>query len=465
MRMWKSIIGVLVVGWVLRHKGHCQNIDAVSLGIDCSGKTDNSGTWTKIIATTGDDAAFVLPTGCIDAHASTVMVPSRASFKLTSSDRVQNGGGNRRPIELWTGTTGGMWDFQANQATTIEGFLFSNTTNLDYYLRFDGDPGARIGTEALIRYNTFTNNTNDPKFSAVLINVVSGQNHEKNVITDNDFFCSQSKAFRESDSGQTTSGNKTLTCGLGNCAFMTDANVGDRIRVSYATGILDTTVQSITDNNHLVMAAVATSNQTGARVHFRQAHGNGITIGSVNSKHNTIDRNSFTQCSCGLNVVNGSFSAAHFGGSANDVLAYIGNVAESSELAYLEDENSLRELYVGNMDAPLEISHARNSIYNAESDGFIYFARSARVTMSSSTIQSTPIANSVLIRAANPSTVVLLSFGNLWGPGAVDKKSLGFSQWDGITGPQGALISCGDFGMTDQNGNWTLPIMCGAWTH
>ncbi len=458
----RKLIAVVVM---LIASGWAQVIDANTLGIDCSGKIDNAPQWQRIVNAAGEDASFSLPTGCVDMHTSTVTVSSRADFKLMSTDRVQNGGGNRRPIELWTGTTGGMWDFQANQAPTIEGFLFSNTTNLDYYLRFDGDPGARIGTEALIRYNTFTNNTNDPKFSAVLINVVSGQNHEKNVITDNDFFCSQSKAFRESDSGQTTSGNKTLTCGLGNCAFMTDANVGDRIRVSYATGILDTTVQSITDNNHLVMAAVATSNQTGARVHFRQAHGNGITIGSVNSKHNTIDRNSFTQCSCGLNVVNGSFSASMLTGSADDTLACIGNVSEGSKLDYLASENSLRDLYVGNMDAPLEISHARNSIYNAESDGFIYFARSARVTMNGSTIQSTPVANSVLIRAANPSTVVLLSFGNLWGPGAVDKKSLGFSQWDGITGPQGALISCGDFGMTDQDGNWTSPITCGAWTH
>ena len=175
--------------------------------------------------------------------------------------------------------------------------------------------------------------------------------------------------------------------------------------------------------------------------------------------------NSFTQCACGLSVINGSFSASMLTGSADDTLACIQNISEGSKLDYLASENSLRDLYVGNMDAPLEVSHARNSIYNAESDGFIYFARSARVTMNGSTIQSTPVANSVLIRAANPSTVVLLSFGNLWGPGAVDKKSLGFSQWDGITGPQGALISCGDFGMTDQDGNWTSPITCGAWTH
>ncbi len=391
-------------------------------GLDCSGKTDNSPVWNKLLASTGDDTTFVLPIGCIDQHASTVAVSSRSNFSLVSVDRVQNGGGNNRPIELWTGSVGGMWDFQANQAPTIEGFLFTNASasHLDYFLRFDGNPSARIGTEALVRYNTFTNTRNDPNFSAITINVISQQNHEKNVITDNDFFCSQSSAFRESDSTQITSGSTSITCGLGNCTYLSDAKVGDRVRISYATGILDTSIASIVDDNHLTVTTGSTSTQSNARLHFRQAYGNGITIGSVNSKHNTLDRNSFTQCARGLNVINGSFSAEHLSGYADDVLAYIGNVAEPSELAYLEDEIALREVYVENIDAPLVIRYARNSIYNAESDGFFYFNKSARVTITASSLQSTPIKNSVLIRASNPYTVVLLSIGNLWAPGAVD---------------------------------------------
>ncbi len=455
---------VIIVLLVLLPISWAQTANVVSLGIDCSGKIDNSPTWQRIVDSAGDDAALSLPNGCIDMHGSTVTVSSRASFKLVSYDRVQNGGGNRRPIELWAGSIGGMWDFPANQAPTIEGFLFTNTTPVDYYLRFGGSPATRIGTEALVRYNTFTNTLNNPNYSAV--SLIPHGNGEKNVITDNDFFCSQSRAVRESDSGQIVAGNHTLACGFLNCSFMADTKIGDRVRVSYASGILDTTIASRTDDNHLEMKDPALSTQSNGRIHFGQAYGNGIFIGSSpNCKHNTIDRNSFTQCACGLKILNGSFSSQHLGGSANDTLACINNISEPSELAYLEDENSLRDVYAHNLDAPLTISHARNSIYNAESDGFLVFDRSVRVTISGSTVQSTPIANSVLIRATAPSQVVLLSIGNLWGPGAVDKKSLGFSQWDGITGPQGALISCGDFGMTDQNGNWTLPIMCGAWTH
>ena len=432
-------------------------ISPLWFGLDCSGVRDNAPIWNRILAFTGEDTTFVLPNNCVDRHASTVTVSSRAGFKLMSSDRVQNGGGNQRPQELWTGSSGGMWDFQANQAATIEGFLFTNRSNLDYYLRFDGNPGARIGTEELVRYNTFTSNTNNAKFSAISINTVSGQNHEKNIITDNDFFCSQSKAFRESDSGQITRGSQALTCGLGNCTYATDAAPGDRIRISYATGILDTTVSSIRDNNHLVMAAAATSTQSNARTTFRQAYGNGITIGSVNAKHNTIDRNSFTQCARGLNVTNGSFSAAHMGGSANDVLAYINDIAEASELAYLEDENSLRDVYTVSLDAPITLSHMRNSLGIAgEFDGFIYFSGGGRATITGSVIQDTPGTNSVVIGAANPGNFQLTALDNAWTPGVVTMASLGYNQWrtaaeaSGVS--SGVLISCGDYGIADAPG-------------
>ncbi len=445
------IFAVCVASWA-------QEIDATTLGIDCGGKVDNAPTWARIIVAAGEDVIFTLPRGCVDMHASTVVVPSEAGFKLTSHERAQNGGGDHRPIELWAGTRGGMWDFQANQAPTVEGFLFTNTTPVDYYLRFGGKPARRIGTEALVQYNTFTNTLNNPNFQAVTF--VPEGNGEKNIVRDNDFFCSQSRAARESDSGQITAGSKMLTCGLGNCSFMANASIGDRVRVSYATGLLDTTVATKTDDNHIEMADAAVSTQGGARIHFRQAYGTGIYIGSVNSKHNTIERNSFTQCACGLSVYNGSFSSAHFGGSANDTLACISNIAEPSDLAYLEDESALRELYVGNMDAPLTVSYARNSIYNAELDGFIYFLRGARVTVRNSTTQGPFPVNSVLFRAANPYTVALLSLGNSWD---LPKKNLGFDSWFNINSPQGALVSCGDFGITDEKGNWIPPTFCGSW--
>src|SRR5205085_3359504 len=123
-------------------------------GLDCSGVGDNAPIWTRILAFSGEDTTFLMPNNCVDMHASTVTVSSRAGFKLMSEDRTQNGGGNRRPEELWTGSSGGMWDFQANQAPTVEGLSFMNTTNLDYYLRFDGNPHGRIGTEMMTRYNT-----------------------------------------------------------------------------------------------------------------------------------------------------------------------------------------------------------------------------------------------------------------------------------------------------------------------
>jgi hypothetical protein len=428
-------------------------ISPLWFGLDCSGLRDNAPIWNRIVSITGDDSTFILPQNCVDMHASTVTVSSRAGFKLISEDRAQNGGGNQRPQELWTGTSGGMWYFEANQAPTIEGFLFQNTSTapLTYFLDFDGDPAKRIGTEAQVRYNTFTNNIAIPSsFSAISINTVSGQNHEKNVITDNDFFCSQSAAFRESDSGQISKGKNVLTCGLGNCTYTTDATVGERVRVSYASGILDTTVQSITDNNHLVMNASATSNQSNARTTFGQAYGYGITIGSVNAKHNTLERLSFSQCARGLNVTNGSFSAKHFGGSANDILAYIGDISEASELDYLEDESALQDVVVGNsMDSPLTLNHLRNAISSGLSNGFIYLGGSGRYEILNSIAQNTPLTNSVLIGASNPNNITLTSIGNQWAPGIMTMENLGFSNWYGVTNFGGQLVSCGDYGIID----------------
>jgi hypothetical protein len=433
-------------------------------GLDCTGTNDNAAVWTQILAFTGDNSTFIMPQNCVDKHASTVTVSSRAGFSLLSETRALNGGGNvQRPEELWTGSSGGMWNFVANQAPTIEGFLFTNNNGvssfpLTYFLSFDGNPSTYIGTEAMARYNTFNNSMIAPTgYAAIIISPTTGQNQEKNVVTDNDFFCSQSKAFRENghDAMQISSGSNILTCGGANCTFTTDGlTIGERVRVTYATGVLDTTISSITDNNHIVMLANAASNQSNARAFFGQAYGYGIAVHSVNAKHNTFDRNSFTQCEHGLHIGTGSFSAVHLGGSANDVLAYIQNISESSELAYLEDENSLRDLYTSNLDAPLVVSHARNSITNAESDGFLYFSSNARIEITGSTLQDTPIANSVVIGATSPYTVALTSIGNLYSPGATTMATLGYAAWRGIGSNQGFLISCGDFGTSD------LPATC-----
>lgn len=444
-------------------------ISPVWFGLNCSGVGDNAPIWKQILAFTGDDSTFVLPQNCVDMHASTVTVSSRAGFKLISEDRAQNGGGNQRPEELWTGTSGGMWFFQANQAPTIEGFLFTNlsTAPVAYYLAVGDNPTTYINTEAMVRYNTFTNNQSAPSgFSAVIFAFDTSQNTEKNVATDNDFFCSQSRALNETNTGEISSSSNVLTCGSGGCSFTTDATVGERVRVSYAAGILDTIVSSIIDNNHLVMTAASSVNQSKALITFGQAYGTGITIGSVNTKHNTLERDSFTQCQYGLYVSNGSFSAAHFGGSANDNLVYINDISEPSELDYLEDENSLRDLYTaGPLDASLTLSHMRNSNTSAESDGFIYFGAGGGITITGSVLQDAVNTNSVLIGAATPSSVNLTSIGNYWSPGPSTMATLGYAAWrtaaEGGPISGGTLISCGDFGPSDAPG-WCYQFGDGA---
>jgi hypothetical protein len=439
-------------------------ISPLYFGVKCDGVTDNSPAWAAILSIFGDSApAFLLPAGCVDMHASAITVSSRAGFTLKTETRTQNGGGRTPAKELWNGTSGGMWDLRANEAPTIEGLLFTNNPGKSpaYFIRLDGEPSAHIGTEAVIRFNTFTNIGSNPIFEAITINKISGQNHEKNVILDNDFFCSQARANRLSDSGQISIGSATLTCGLGNCRWISDPNpdhrphVGDRLRVSYATGILDTSVRSVTDDNHLQMAATSSVSQSSARITVREALGRGIVIGSTNSKHNTISRNSFTQCAVGVEFINGSASGEHFGGSANDVLLKIDDISEASEFSYLEDENSMRDVYLGpSIDAPLTLRHLRNSLGSqGESDGFIYFSNGGRVNVEESLIQDTPKANSVVFGAPHPANVLFMSVGNQWAPGVTTMANLGFTVWrtysESGSPAAGYLISIGDNGIKD----------------
>jgi hypothetical protein len=433
----------------------------VWFGIDCTGVKDAAPVWNQIASFTGEDTTFVVPNNCSEKIGSTINVSSRAGFKLLSMDRVQNGGGNQRPVFQWTGSSGGMWNFIANQAATVEGFSFTNTTNLDYYLSFDQDPSTRINTEGMARYNTFTSNTNNANFSAIRIGYISGQNGEKNVITDNDFFCSQTTAHREgaaTPDGVLTSGSHTLTCA--SCSFTTDANVGDRIRVSYAPvpqvdgGVVDTTIQSITNDTILTMTAVATSNQTGARIHLRGSLGNGILVGNVNAKHNTFDRDSFTQCACGINMRTGSFSATHIGGSANDVTVCINDISEPSEINYLEEENSLRSVETeAPLDSPLTLNHLRNSLSTQTlSNGNIYFGNGGRALIENSLIQLSLPTNAVLI-GKSPTQFTLTSIANQWG---FTMAGMGFSLWrsdvelSNVTNE--VLTSCGDIGIPDAPG-------------
>jgi hypothetical protein len=433
----------------------------VWFGIDCTGVTDAAPVWNQIVSFTGEDTTFVVPNNCSEKIGSTINVSSRAGFKLLSMDRAQNGGGNQRPVFQWTGSSGGMWNFIANQAATVEGFWFTNTTNLDYYLSFDQDPSTRINTEGMVRYNTFTSNTNNANFSAIRIGYISAQNGEKNVITDNDFFCSQTTAHREgaaTPDGVLTLGSQTLTCA--SCSFTTDANVGDRIRVSYAPvpqvdgGIVDTTIQSITNDTTLTMTAAATSNQTGARIHLRGSLGNGILVGNVNAKHNTFDRDSFTQCACGINMRTGSFSATHIGGSANDVTVCINDISEPSEINYLEEESSLRSVETeAPLDSPLTLNHLRNSLSTQTlSNGNIYFGNGGRALIENSLIQLSLPTNAVLI-GKSPTQFTLTSIANQWG---FTMAGMGFSLWrsdvelSNVTNE--VLTSCGDIGIPDAPG-------------
>jgi hypothetical protein len=456
-------LGTQVVGTGTGHADQTKlTFDARDIGVDCAGVTDSQPILQSFVNSMAPNTVITFPATCAVKIGATINVPSNSGFAMRSVARAQNGAGNSgKPQMIWTGTSGGMWNLIQQQAPTIEGFAFSNPSNsIAYYIQFSTGTGSYISTEAVVRYNTFTNSINNANFQAVALSTTA--NGEKDVITDNDFFCSQTSALRINSAtpdGVLTSGSPTLTCA--SCTFTSNATPGQRIRVSYApvatvdSGIVDTTILSITNDHTLTMNANATSNQTGARIHVGGALGEGIHIGDVNAKHNTLERDSFTQCACGLNARTGSFSASHFGGSANDVLACINDISESAELAYMEAESDLRDIETeGPLDSTLTINHARNSLSNNTLlNGNIFFGNGGRALIENSIIQlSSGATNSVLI-GKSPTQFTLTSIANQWG---FTMAGMGFSLWrseiESGSVTSEVLISCGDINIADSPG-------------
>jgi hypothetical protein len=437
-------------------------LDARDIGVDCTGVTDSQPVLQAFVNSMPVNTVITYPATCKVTIGSTINVPSNSGFAMRSVVRAQNGAGNGpRPQMIWTGTSGGMWNLIQQQGPTIEGFAFSNPSNsIAYYIQFSTGTGSYISTEAMVRYNTFTNSINNANFQAIALATTA--NGEKDVITDNDFFCSQTSASRinvATGDGVLTSGSPTLTCA--SCTFTTQASPGQRIRVSYAPvplvdgGVVDTTILSITNDHTLTMNANATSNQTGARIHVGGALGEGIHVGDVNAKHNTLERDSFTQCACGLNLRTGSASASHFGGNANDVLVCVNDISEPTELSYMEDENALRDVETeGPLDSMLTLNHIRNSLSNNSLlNGSIYFGNGGRALITNSIIQLTSgAANSVLI-GKGTTAFYLTSIANQWN---FTMSAMGFNAWrtevENSSLTNEVLTSCGDIGIPDAPG-------------
>src|SRR5262245_35128117 len=167
------------------------------------------------------------------------------------------------------------------------GFFVADGSVVDKFIDFDGEPGRHIGTSGLVRWNTFNaSNQANPHFKAVSISEKATNNHENYTIERNTFGCSSSAASLKARDGVITAGSPLLRAS----GSFTAADVGKRVRVSYAEGILDTTISAVRDGSHVMLASSAMSTQANTTVHVGQAYGVGIYVGnSQNAKHHKFD--------------------------------------------------------------------------------------------------------------------------------------------------------------------------------
>ena len=398
--------------------------------VDCTGATDSSRKLQAVIDAVPDESTIKFPLGCAVLLGSTIVIRDRVGITLESETRPTNGGAGDAPRFLWNAIGGTMFSIEHTDHPTFRGLVFKNNIgkSVDRFLDFDGNPVSHIGTQALVEYSSFNgSNTNNPNFIAISISDTALSNHEFYTVRHADFFCSATSAsVRSNANGSITNGSKTLTCT--DCKFV-GADVGRRVRASYATGILDTTIRSVANATHAEMAAAAAASQTNTRIHIGEAYGTAIKVGnSANTKDHVFYDIRTTNCAKGFWIRNGSFDLSHYGGSSNDVDIKIESITEPSRIAYVTTENDLRGIEAASAGRNLSISQYRIQNANQLANGFIVL--DGIVTFTESKLEYAPPKNGVVFADTKSGALTAVFINNNFldtGGNRLTFAQLGFS--------------------------------------
>ena len=199
-------------------------------------------------------------------------------------------------------------------------------------------------------------------------------------------------------------------------ANFVSSDVGQRVRVSYATGIVPATIASVTNSTTAIMSAAATGvNQMGATIHIGQGYGVGIYNGqgSNQDKNQIIQNVQIDDCARGVDVEGGNVQIFNISGGTNDVGVYFGGGSEVSVIADDQSEGNLQALYEVNLAATVVYRESRMNTTAALADGFFYFAGGGRFSFLLNNSLSTPPKNSVLFGFGGvPTAPVIFSAGN-----------------------------------------------------
>jgi hypothetical protein len=383
------------------------------VGIDCTGVADSTTALQNAINAMPDFSSLVAPAGCIVYISAKITGSNRRNIQLISL-QIPKASQSGPPSFIWHGTgTGPMFDFESDIQPVVRGFYFGLAAGktINGYVNFDGQGGTYISTAPIVENNFFDGSAqNNANFKAISVSATATSNNENAQITNNAIICSGTNAVLRARDG-VTNGTTTLTSAT---AAFVSGDVGARIRVSYAGGILDTTIASVTNGTTVILTAGASFSQTGVTIHTGQAYGTGFYNGpSGNNKNQILLNNTISQCARGVDNENGSFFINGLGGGLNDVEVYVLQSTETSEIEDNQSEGSLQGLVNGNNSGTIVWRSNRLTTTNALANGYFYFVGGGRFTFldNNSIVQSA--ANSVLFGFGNtPTTPILLSVGN-----------------------------------------------------
>lgn len=316
-------------------------------GIDCTGAVDATTALQAAINAAPDHSTLIAPVGCIIKISSTILIQGRVDLNLMTLQHPLNisSGANTPPQFNWVGAGAGPWiNIIDSTAINIQGFFFNttaiNTFNSVINIDGDGSVGHQTPTLNMVQYNSFNmGNQTNASLKVISVSATSNSNNENYNISNNDIRCGSSKSTLRAVDGVINSASTTLTSAT---ATFVVGDVGKRVRVSYATGILDTTIASRTNATTVVLTAAAASSQTGATVHIGAGNGTAIYQTGSNAFHTRYHGNRIDSCAVAYDMANGSFDITHYGGGFNDIGVKLTNA--NGNLDYYDAEHDLQAI-------------------------------------------------------------------------------------------------------------------------
>lgn len=381
-------------------------------GVDCTGVGDSTTALQNAINAAPDHSTLIAPVGCQIKITSTIDIIDRVDLNLMSLQRPINGvpGG---PTIDWEGTGSGPWiNIYNGTAINLQGFYFKttkvNTFNTVINIDGTGGSGHQTATLNMVRDNSFMmQGQSNASLRVIAISVTSSLNNENYTIANNDILCSGSNAQLRAVDGVINNASTSLTSAT--AAFVA-GDVGKRLRVSYATGILDTTVSSVTNSTTVVMAAAAASSQTGATVHIGTSYGSGIYINGSNAFHERLYDNRISLCAAAFDLVTSTYDIRHYGGGQNDI--GIKNTNSSGTLEFYDAEHDVQGLTgLGQIN----IRTMRIVLDNAAANGWINSPGTASITIEGAQVEGAPAASNFVLFGGGGPNARFTSINNNYG--------------------------------------------------